>query len=275
MKLICAVDNCVQTGSSLWGEHGLAFVIETPNGTVLYDTGQSGDVLLHNLDRLKGKPKSFSAVVLSHGHYDHTGGLAAFLKVAYGLPVHAHSAIFDERFSMRTKKSPKSIGIPLSAKRLSKLSDLQLSKKSVEVVPDLWTTGSIYGRQHWEGRSPKHVVNKAGQYVPDPYLDDLSLVWKASEGLVVILGCAHAGILNILSQVRDMFAEPIQAIVGGTHLHGADQIHLTEMVDILKAEYPGLRFYPNHCTGTSGFLALKKAFGDLVQPCPAGTVLEF
>jgi len=120
MKLICAVDNCVQTGSSLWGEHGLAFVIETPNGTVLYDTGQSGDVLLHNLDRLKGKPKSFAAVVLSHGHYDHTGGLAAFLKAAYGLPVYAHSAIFDERFSMRTKESPKSIGIPLSAKKAVK-----------------------------------------------------------------------------------------------------------------------------------------------------------
>ena len=63
MKLICAVDNCVQTGSFLWGEHGLALIIETSNGTVLYDTGQTGDVLLHNLDKLKAKPKNFTAVV--------------------------------------------------------------------------------------------------------------------------------------------------------------------------------------------------------------------
>lgn len=275
MRLTCVVDNSVETSSSLWGEHGLSFMIETDEEKILFDTGQSGDVLLHNLDKLKEKPKDFSTVVLSHGHYDHTGGLAAFLKSAYGVSVVAHSAIFDERFVMRKKKPPRSVGIPISSKKLSKLANVRLSKKSVELLPGLWTTGSIYSRQFPEGRSGTHVVQLAGQFVPDPYLDDLSLVWKAEDGLVVILGCAHAGMLNILSQVRDMFAGPVLAVVGGTHLHGLDDERLNQVIEILKSDYAGVKFYPNHCTGTKGFLALKKAFGDDVIPCPAGTALEF
>ena len=275
MKLTCVVDNSVETGSPYWGEHGLSFVIETKSGKVLFDTGASGDVLLHNLKEFKEKPKDFSAVVLSHGHYDHTGGLLSFLKETDGIPVIAHSAIFDERFVMRKKKKPRSVGVPVSSKKLSKLSDLRLSKKPVEVLPGLSTTGSIYNRQFPEGRSSRHVVQVAGQYVPDPYHDDLSLVWKADDGLVVILGCAHAGLLNILAQVRNMFPEKILAVIGGTHLHGADGERLAEIISVLSAEYPGMQYYTNHCTGMKGFLALHDAFGDAVKECPAGTILEF
>lgn len=275
MKLTCVVDNSVSTASSFWGEHGVAFIVETADGAVLFDTGQSGTVLLHNLDRLKVKPEDVATVVLSHGHYDHTGGLASFLKAAGGLPVVAHSAILEERYVMRKKKTPRSIGLPIGSKKLSKWADLRLSRKPVEVLPGLWTTGNIHSRRFVEGRSLKHVVQRAGQYVPDPYLDDLSLVWKSDDGLVVVLGCAHAGVLNILSQVRDMYAEPIRAVIGGMHLHGADDVTLSEVVSVLSADYPELRFYPNHCTGSRGFLALDKAFGDKVTPCPVGTVLEF
>jgi len=275
MELTCLVDNTVAMASPFWGEHGLSFLIETKGRRILFDAGQSGTVLMHNLEKVKLRPKDLSAVVLSHGHCDHTGGLPDLLESSSGLPVIGHPAVLDERFRMRKKKPPVPVGFPMSRKKLDKLTDLRLRDKPFEVMPCLWTTGGILKRAEPEGRGPKHVILRKGEYIPDPYLDDLSLVWQADDGLVVILGCAHAGLLNILAQVRETFAGPVKALIGGTHLQEADEGQLNHVIEVLARDYPGLRLYPNHCTGNKGFLALVEAFGSAVQPCPTGTVLEF
>ncbi len=276
MKLTCVVDNTVDHASSLWGEHGLAFMLESRDGKVLFDAGQSGKVLMHNLDLLGEKPAKFAAIVSSHAHFDHTGGLFAFAKQAPGLPLFAHGDFFRKRYAARKKKEPQLIGPAGSQKRIGKLVDLHMRTQATQILPGLWTTGEIRKRTEPEGRSPRHVVRqKDGSYVPDPYRDDLSLVWVDDGGLVVILGCAHAGVLNILAQAVEDFRKPVKAVIGGMHLHGAEAPEIERVADTLAELYGAPAVYPNHCTGTAGFLGLYGRLGDRVKPCPVGTVLEF
>jgi 7,8-dihydropterin-6-yl-methyl-4-(beta-D-ribofuranosyl)aminobenzene 5'-phosphate synthase len=276
MKLTCVVDNTVDHASPLWGEHGLAFALETSDGKILFDAGQSGKVLLHNLGSLNVKPADFKAVVSSHAHHDHTGGLLAFLDEASGPPLFAHADFFRRRYATRKKKAPRLLGPAGGRKELRKLADLHLSAEATQVLPGLWTSGEIRKRAEPEGRSPRHVVRlKDGSYVPDPYRDDLSLVWDGDAGLVVILGCAHAGVLNILAQVVEDFRKPIKTVVGGMHLHGAEPSQIEHVAATLADVYGAPTVYPNHCTGMAGFLGLYGRLGDRVKPCPVGTVLEF
>jgi 7,8-dihydropterin-6-yl-methyl-4-(beta-D-ribofuranosyl)aminobenzene 5'-phosphate synthase len=102
VTLRCTVDNAAQRGSALWGEHGVSFAVETPEGMILFDTGQSGDVLVHNAALLDIHLDQFDAVAISHAHYDHTGGLEKFLTFARpGIPLYANPSLFQERFSVK------------------------------------------------------------------------------------------------------------------------------------------------------------------------------
>lgn len=270
------VDNAVRRGSALWGEHGVSFAIETPDGRILFDTGQSGEVLAHNAKCMEIPLNRFDALAISHAHYDHTGGIEQFLSCAKpGIPLFANPDLFRERFSIREDK-PESIGLRLSKDQLSKCLDLRLSVEAAEILPGVWTTGVIADRTEFEGRSPNHFIRENGEWLPDPYKDDMSLVLDANDGLVVICGCCHAGLLNTLAQIRRHFDKRIKVVIGGTHLASTSPEALNHAVDVLKSfagEGP-INLYPNHCTGERAYLVLAQAFGERVSPCPAGTQLR-
>ena len=273
-RITCIVDNTVQRGSPLWGEHGLAFRIEVDQVCALFDTGHSGTVLLHNLGLLGECPRNAAALILSHAHRDHTGGLVSVLLQKPRLALYASPDLFRPRFTLRDGKY-KSIGLPLTRMELSQLADLRLSDTPVEVLPGVWTTGEIGARPEPEGRSTRHFVPDGNGWQPDPYRDDISLVMETQEGLVVICGCCHAGLLNTLAHVRRIFQRPVIAVLGGTHLINADDTCLQHVIEIIRTTYSQARFYLNHCTGERAYVALATAFGDRVQPCPAGTTLIF
>jgi len=277
ITLRCIVDNTVIRGSDLWGEHGEAIAIETPDGKLLFDTGQSGDVLLHNADQMGIDLLQMDALALSHAHYDHTGGLASFLTHSRpSLPLYAHPDLFRERYAIKDGQ-PRSIGIRMTQTDLSLRSDLHLSAKPSEILPGVWTTGEITTRREFEGRSSHHFVRVDDSWQPDPYQDDLSLVLQTSQGLVVVCGCCHAGLLNTLTQIQQSFSQPLRAIVGGTHLAavGSEVLDhvMVELRERCEGRVPDL--YLNHCTGEHALAVLAHTFGDKVLPCPAGTVLMF
>jgi 7,8-dihydropterin-6-yl-methyl-4-(beta-D-ribofuranosyl)aminobenzene 5'-phosphate synthase len=277
VRIHCIVDNTVQRGSALWGEHGVSFAIETPAGWVLFDTGQSGEVLVHNAVQMGIHLDQFSALAFSHGHYDHTGGLERFLGLARpAIPLYANLDLFQERFSIKEGQS-RSIGVRLSPDLISQYFDLRLSPEPEEILLGVWTTGEITDRSEMEGRSPQHFIREKEDWLPDPYKDDLSLVLETRDGLVVVCGCCHAGLLNTLAHVRGIFNRNILAIMGGMHLARATSETLAHVIAALKEDFRGEipNLYPNHCTGERAFLALVQAFGDQVQPCPAGTSLNF
>jgi len=275
--LRCLVDNNTLNASFLLTEHGVAFAIETPTGHILFDTGQSGDVLAHNAAQMGLDLHQMDALALSHAHYDHTGGLETFLTHSRpGLPLYAHPDLFRERYAVKDGQ-PRSIGLRMTHIDLAQRTALHLSAESMEILPGVWTTGEIIARNEFEGRSSHHYVRVGETWQPDPYQDDLSLVLQTSQGLVIVCGCCHAGLLNTLAHIRHSFSQPFRAIVGGTHLAAAGPEVMSHVVAELR-EQCGRRvpdLYLNHCTGEQALATLAQAFGERVHPFPAGTVLRF
>ena len=273
MKITCVVDDRISPGSACRAEHGASFWIEIEGRQVLFDTGQSGPVLLHNLAALGLEPGRLEALILSHGHYDHTGGLAALLDRRPGLPLYAHPDLFRPRYR-KTDTGPRPIGPALDREAAARSAQLRLGTEPVEVVPGLWTSGEIADRSQPEGRSAYHIVREGRRWVADPYRDDLSVVIETADGPVLVCGCCHAGLLNTLAHVHARFGQAPVAVVGGTHLIHADGPTMQQVIDVL-AGYGPPRLWLSHCTGERGFLALRAAFGPQVTLYQAGMTVSF
>lgn len=273
MRITCVIDNCVARGSSFWGEHGLAMLIATDQGTLLWDTGGSGDVLAHNLRELGVAFKEIDCVALSHSHHDHTGGLATVLERRPGVAVHMHPAAFEPRYSKRPDRRG-NIGLAMSVEVLSSSALLSMHEAPAKLLEGVYVTGSVQPRPHPRGASAHHVVMRDGREIPDPYADDMSLVLETPEGLVLVCGCCHAGLRNTLTFVRAHWDAAIRAVFGGTHLATAQDEELDAVVREMNAlGRPHL--YLNHCTGERAIARLQRVWPDRVHPMPAGTTVTF
>jgi 7,8-dihydropterin-6-yl-methyl-4-(beta-D-ribofuranosyl)aminobenzene 5'-phosphate synthase len=271
LKITCVVDDRGYSDSALRAEHGASFLIEAGSHTVLFDTGQSGEALLHNLAALGVSPQQIEALILSHAHYDHTGGLPALLEQVQGIPLFAHPDLFRKRFR-KTDTGPRQVGPSMTRKAVAPHVVLRLHAEPVEVVPGVWTTGDIGARSEPEGRGPYHFVRQGAGWIEDPYRDDLSVVLETEEGLVLLCGCCHAGLLNTLAHVRATFGHDPLAVIGGLHLLNADAPTLDHVIETLR-DYGPPRLWVGHCTGDRSFLRLKAAFGDRVSLYHVGTEL--
>ena len=263
MKITCIVDDRTHSDSALRAEHGASFLIETSTHTVLFDTGQSGEVLLHNLEALGISLQQIEALILSHAHNDHTGGLPALLDHVQGIPLYAHPDLFRKRFR-RTDTGPRLVGTSMTRKALACKVNLKLHAEPVEVVPGVWTTGDIGARSEPGGRGPHHFVRQGAGWIEDPYRDDLSVVLETEKGLGLLCGCCHAGLLNTLGHVRTTFGRDPSVVMGGLHLLNADAPTLDHVIETLQGYGPP-RLWVGHCTGDRSFLRLKAAFGEQVS----------
>jgi 7,8-dihydropterin-6-yl-methyl-4-(beta-D-ribofuranosyl)aminobenzene 5'-phosphate synthase len=273
MRVTCVVDDAVGYSTPFWGEHGLALLIEREGRRLLFDTGQSGTVLLHNLALLDIKPEAIDAVAISHAHYDHTGGLSALLRrLGAGTPLYAHPDLFRKRYSRREGRL-EDVGLVVARDELERRLALRLSVTPQEILPGVWTTGEISERPEAEGKSAYHLMRQGEALVADAYRDDMAMVLDLGDRLALLCGCCHAGLLNTVAHVQRTFETPIALIAGGLHLAGVADDDLGRIGEVLAAMPALQHVYPNHCTGEAAVFALTQRLGpSVVRPFPAGSV---
>ncbi len=275
-KITVLCENTVPV-PALLGEHGFAAYVETPDTVILFDTGQ-GMGLVPNSLRLKKDLQRVSKLVLSHGHFDHTGGMLAFLGVHGPCDVVAHPDVLLERFRwmmVGPEERPVSIGIPWREAYLTtRGARFRWQKAFSEVASDVYVTGEVPRKTDFETGDPKFALRLNGDWGPDPFLDDYSLLLKTSKGLVVILGCAHAGLINILRHAIDKTGEKrIYAVLGGTHLGFSAGSQLDKTIEALH-QFEVQKLAVSHCTGQRPIARLAAEFGDGFDFAPVGYTLE-
>lgn len=260
--------------AGLGAEHGLAVLVEWENDLVLFDTGQT-DLLVSNARKMSVDLSRVSNVALSHGHYDHTGGLPAFLRQAPKATVFAHPLIFNQKFAREHDGTFREIGAPFSRNEVEELSSrLCLKKSAQEIVPGVFLSGEIPRKSPFEEDQLDLFVVMGGDKERDAMLDDQALILDAPSGLVVVLGCAHAGVINTLSHVRQMFPErQIAVLAGGMHLAGAPSERVLRTIEGVR-EFDIPRIAAGHCTGWKPICSLSAAFGERFSRLSVGTVIE-
>lgn len=259
------------------GEHGFSAFIETDQGNYLFDTG-SGRSIVPNSLTLDKDLKSIRKIFLSHGHDDHTGGLSEVLKLKGKVDVHAHPHIFLERFAV-LKEEGKEIktfkGIHYKKSYLESLGgNFVFNTDFTGVEKGLFLTGEVPRQSNFEKPDPRLISEIDGKTTRDLFLDDQSLVVDTEKGLILILGCAHAGMINIINHVINRTGkQKFYAIVGGTHLDFLTPEQLEESIKSLKSmeiEKVGV----SHCTGLRAAFRLHQEFGDRFFYGCVGSVLE-
>ncbi|OGQ99625.1 MAG: hypothetical protein A2521_16825 [Deltaproteobacteria bacterium RIFOXYD12_FULL_57_12] len=247
-------------------EHGFSALIETEGGKILVDTGSTGIALQHNLKQLGLSFDAIDLIFLSHGHYDHTGGLPA----ATGRVI-AHPDAFCERFLV--PKQGISIDVTGSAPMAANHA-LECHKGPVTLAEGVMTTGEVERVHDWE-ELPIFKIRKDGAEEIDRIWDDQAVIINSRQGLVIVAGCSHAGIVNTIKHaIKITGLAKIYCVIGGFHLIGPGEAKIDRTIEELK-RLDIQKIVPLHCTGFEGIKKLSTEMPDQFEYCTTGCRIEF
>jgi len=270
MKATVLVENYTSR-SDLTPEYGLSVHLSVGGASILMDTGQK-DALFANAPVLGVDLTKLDHIVLSHGHFDHAGGLGRLLVNARKTHVWAHESFEDAHMRVR-KGSATFIGCHLNRKSVT----FHPVRETTEVAQDVFALEvPVEERKPEFVDTPRHLVVplEEGGYGTDPFRDDISLVVKGEHGLSVILGCAHAGVVNILETASRAFGtRTFHAVLGGMHLGDSSAAFVDRVTSALAERFRVDVWRPCHCTGIHSSWELASKVGN-VEWAGVGTILE-
>jgi len=266
LRLTVLVDN-TSPSTDLLAEHGLALLLETDRGAVLFDTGASTHALTANAARLGVSLSGVTSVLLSHGHYDHTGGLPAVLAAAPSARVYYHWRCTAQRWGRRWWVR-KPIGMPAESRAaLSRLRHVAVGKPQ-DLPEGLRLSGPIPGPA--APAQKRFLADTDGGPRPDTFEDEMFALVRTAPGWVLVTGCCHRGVENTLAHAMTLTGgEPVHAILGGLHLKDFRPRDLEPVVAALRGA--GVReVLCGHCTGEAAQEYLASHLESRVQPIHVG-----
>lgn len=272
MKIHVLVENSSKPDGPV-GEHGLSLYIEMKNQIILFDTGQ-GDRFIDNAKAMDIDLSEVDLAVISHGHYDHGGGMRAFLKVNKYAPIYVHERAFEPHLSLKADGRYVDIGLDSKLKdndrvilvnedtKIAKNTELFCNVESKYFIP--WGNEGLF-------------TGTEKDLAPDDFEHEQNLILKENGKTILITGCSHRGIWNIVAKAKDIIGKYPDTIIGGFHLHrwSGDS---EELKDIQKLSEMLLRtrsqYYACHCTGKAAYGQMKNIMGDSLQTLETGTIID-
>ena len=271
MRIVNLVEN-TEGASGCAAAHGLSFYIETPSHRLLVDAGPS-DLIIENAARLGVDLGTVDTVVLSHGHYDHSDGLPAFARM------NPNARIFMRRTAAKKYMSVIGglhyIGMEPSIEHLPQVAWVD---GCLDIDGELSLFGDIHGRRRWPGGNRSLLVEERGECTQDTFDHEQCLVIREGGRRVLLSGCAHSGILNILDRFAELYGGAPDAVISGFHMMKQGDHDEGERSDILATAEELMRlptrFYTCHCTGLPAFDLMKSVMGDKLRYVHSGDIIE-
>ena len=272
-RLTVVVDNHAARG--LTAEHGFALWLQYEGRTIMFDTGNK-EALLPNSQALGLDLSMVSELVLSHGHYDHTGGVEVILDQAREVEVYLHQAVFQPRYVGKngTTEPVRMPGKSMQALGHVKDEAIHWMTRNKQISKNIGITGPIPRITDFEDTGGAFYYDQEGKR-PDPIDDDIAVWLRTSEGLVVCVGCSHAGIVNTLKSILTSTKEQrVHTVIGGLHLLNASEERLEQTAAALNG-FGVKKLVACHCTGDSAITYLKNHLDGEVKRGFAGFSLSY
>lgn len=253
-------------------EHGLSLLIEREGGRYLFDTGQS-DVFLKNARTLNVDLKELNGIILSHGHFDHCGGLEYLLREGALPPIYVRRDAFLDKTAVNPDgRTYRKIGIPWKRDLIEDFTCMD--EDMTKIGEGMYLLGNIPYQVEFEPWGKSFFIDEGSRKVPDYMTDEQMLIIEGAKGLSVFAGCSHAGIVNCLTYVKKMFpGKKLYSVLAGMHLTGCSTERIRKTIEALGQMDIELMI-PVHCTGIEAIGRMKLAFGDKCQIVEAGKVME-
>jgi 7,8-dihydropterin-6-yl-methyl-4-(beta-D-ribofuranosyl)aminobenzene 5'-phosphate synthase len=262
-------------GGPVLGEWGLSFLVETDRRRILFDTG-GGQTLLGNARSLGVDLSKIDAIMISHGHDDHTGGLGKALEACGPVDFFVHPAAFTTRYWKEGSRAVPDV-MPFSQDQLRRLvRNLVETANPTSVCEGMMVTGQIPRLTNFEDTGVREFAFLDAELKkPNPILDDQALFFRVPEGVVILLGCGHAGVVNTIRYVSELVGgQKIYAVMGGSHLLNASPLRLQKTIETFR-KFDLQKIMLCHCTGIDAYAEIAKAFPGRSSWPACGTKVRF